>query len=81
MPTPELEDDEALVRMTIRSLDAGEEPVFDLPSGWKDAFTSTLPDVTPPSLPHPEAHKKPSVLPRFKSLWKRAASKIMPRQA
>ncbi|KAH9979572.1 kinase-like domain-containing protein [Lactifluus volemus] len=78
---PTAENDEALVRMSIRSLDVGEEPVFDLPSGWKDAFASPLPDVTPPSLPQPEGPRKTSVLPRLKSLWKRATSKIMPRQA
>ena len=76
------EDDEALVRTTIRSLDAGEEPVFDLPSGWKDVFSlspSPLPEVAPPSLSRPDAAEKSSVLPRLKSLWKRAASKFAPR--
>ena len=75
-------DDEALVRTTIRSLDAGEEPVFDLPSGWKDAFPpspSPSPEVPPPSSSRPDAAEKSSVLPRLKSLWKRAASKFAPR--
>ncbi|KAI9439420.1 kinase-like domain-containing protein [Lactarius psammicola] len=76
------EDDEALVRTTIKSLDAGEEPVFDLPSGWKDAFSPSppSPEVGPPSSPRPDAAEKSSVLPRLKSLWKRAASKFAPRQ-
>ena len=73
-------DDEALVRTTIRSLD-GEEPVFELPSGWKDAFSPSPPslDVAPPSSSRPDAAEKSSVLPRLKSLWKRAASKFAPR--
>ncbi|KAH8991889.1 kinase-like domain-containing protein [Lactarius hatsudake] len=77
------EDDEALVRTTIKSLDAGEEPVFDLPSGWKDAFSpshSPESQVAPPSSSRPDAAEKSSVLPRLKSLWKRAASKFAPRQ-
>jgi hypothetical protein len=78
MLTPE--DDEALVRMTIRSLDVGEEPVFDLPLSWKDAFTSPRSDVTPPSFFEVEPTRKASVLPKLKSLWKRAASKLMPRK-
>jgi hypothetical protein len=76
------EDDEALVRTTIRSLDAGEKPVFDLPLGWKDVFSlspSPLPEVAPPSSSRPDAAEKSSVLPRLKSLWKRAASKFAPR--
>jgi serine/threonine protein kinase len=74
------EDDEALVRTTIRSLDAGEEPVFEPPSGWKDAFSSTpSPEVAPPSSSRPDAAEKSSVLPRLKSLWKRAASKFASR--
>ncbi|KAF8269111.1 kinase-like domain-containing protein [Lactarius quietus] len=74
------QDDEALVRTTIRSLDAGEEPVFELPSGWKDAFSpSPSPEVTPLSSPRPDVAEKSSVLPRLKSLWKRAASKFAPR--
>ena len=72
-------DDEALVRTTIKSLDAGEEPVFELPSGWKDAFSPPSP-VAPPSSSRPDAAEKSSVLPRLKSLWKRAASKFAPRQ-
>lgn len=75
-----VEDDEALVRTTIRSLDAGEEPVFELPSGWKDAFTPTpSPEVAPPSSSRPDAAEKSTVLPRLKSLWKRAASKFTSR--
>ena len=79
---PTAEDDEALVRMTIRSLDVGEEPVFELPSVWKEAFPSSSSDVTPPSSSKPEttSTRKISVLPKLKSLWKRAASKIMPRR-
>src|SRR6266851_7012913 len=38
--TPTGEDDDAPVRMSIKSLDIGEEPVFDLPSGWRKAFVS-----------------------------------------
>jgi hypothetical protein len=73
-------DDEALVRKTIKSLDAGEEPVFELPSGWKDAFSPSPPSpVAPPSSSRPDAAEKSSVLPRLKSLWKRAASKFAPR--
>ncbi len=74
-------DDDALVRTTIKSLDAGEEPVFDLPSGWKDAFSpSPSPEVAPPTSSRLNAAEKSSVLPRLKSLWKRAASKFAPRQ-
>ena len=72
-------DDEALVRTTINSLDSDEEPVFELPSGWKDAFSPPSP-VAPPSSSRPDATEKSSVLPRLKSLWKRAASKFAPWQ-
>jgi hypothetical protein len=71
-------DDEALVRMSIKSLDVGEEPVFDLPSGWKEAFVSPA-EVTVPRSSQAERPKKSSVLPRLKSLWKRAASKFVSR--
>jgi len=76
---PSREDDEALVRMSIRSLDVGEEPVFDLPSGWEEAFVSP-PDVTVPSSSQSQTTRKISVLPRLKSLWKRATSKFGSRQ-
>ncbi|KAH9959349.1 hypothetical protein BC827DRAFT_514558 [Russula dissimulans] len=76
---PTREDDEALVRMSIRSLDVGEEPVFELPSGWKEAFVSP-PDATVPSSSQPQTTRKISVLPRLKSLWKRATSKFGSRQ-
>jgi hypothetical protein len=72
------EDDEALVRMSIKSLDVGEEPVFDLPSGWREAFVSPI-DVTVPRSSQVEGTKKRSVLPKLKSLWKRAASKFVSR--
>lgn len=75
-----VEDDEALVRTTIRSLDAGEEPVFELPSGWKHVLASPpSPEVAPLSSSRPDAAEKSSVLPRLKSLWKRAASKFASR--
>ncbi|KAI9447080.1 kinase-like domain-containing protein [Russula earlei] len=70
-------DDEALVRTSIRSLDVGEEPVFELPSGWKEAFVSPS-DATEPS--QPQTARKTSVLPRLKSLWKRARGKFGSRQ-
>jgi len=76
---PTGEDDEALVRMSIKSLDAGEEPVFDLPTGWKEAFVSPS-DVTAPPSPQAASMKKTSVLPRIKSLLKRAASKFASRK-
>jgi len=80
MTQTNLQDDEALVRSTIRSLDAGEDPVFDLPSGWKYAFsTPSSPEVAPPSSSRSDAAEKSSVLPRLKSLWKRAASKFASR--
>lgn len=73
---PAREDDEALLRTSIRSLDIGEEPVFELPSGWKEAFVSA-PDVAVSSLSRqPEPTRKTSVLPKIKSLWKRATSKF-----
>jgi len=76
--TPTGEDDEALVRMSIKSLDVGEEPVFDLPSGWNEAFVSPA-EVTVPRSSQAERPKKSSVLPRLKSLWKRAANKFVSR--
>jgi hypothetical protein len=76
---PAGEDDEALLRTSIRSLDIGEEPVFVLPSGWKEAFVSS-PDVIAPSLSQSEGTKKTSVLPKLKSLWKRATSKFSSRR-
>jgi hypothetical protein len=72
---PPREDDDSLARTSIKSLDVGEEPVFELPSGWKEAFVSP-PDVAPPSSSQSEATRKTSVLPKLKSLWKRAASKF-----
>lgn len=72
---PAREDDEALVRTSIRSLDVGEEPVFELPSEWKEAFVSP-PDASARSSSQSEATRKTSVLPKLKSLWKRAASKF-----
>ncbi|KAH9979827.1 kinase-like domain-containing protein [Russula compacta] len=79
-PTPE--DDEALVRMSIKSLDIGEEPVFELPSGWKEVSVFP-PGLTAPSLlqPEPTSTRRTSVLPKLKSLWKRATSKFVSRQA
>ena len=78
MATMATHEDEALVRMSIKSLDVGEEPVFDLPSGWKEAFVSPA-EVTVPRSSQAERPKKSSVLPRLKSLWKRAASKFVSR--
>jgi hypothetical protein len=81
IPTCDSDGDEALVRVSIKSLDIGEEPVFDLPSGWKEAFVSPTGIAVPPSSkPKPQSTKKASVLPRFKTLWKRVASKFAPRQ-
>ena len=78
---PAREDDDALARTSIKSLDVGEEPVFELPSGWKEAFVS-LPDVVaPPSSSQSEVTRKASVLPKLKSLWKRATSKFGSRRA
>ena len=77
---PASEDDEALVHTSIRSLDIGEEPVFELPSGWKKAFDSPPDVVTVPSLSQSEGTKKTSVLPKLKSLWKRATSKFVSRR-
>jgi len=64
--------------MSIKSLDVGEEPVFDLPSGWREAFVSPV-DVTLPRSSQVEGTKKRLVLPTLKSLWKRAASKFVSR--
>ena len=79
IPTCDSDDDEALVRVSIKSLDIGEEPVFDLPSGWKEAFASPTGVAVPPSS-KPQSTKKTSVLPRFKTLWKRVASKFVSRR-
>jgi hypothetical protein len=76
---PTCKDDETLVRMSIKSLDAGEEPVFDLPTGWTEAFVSPSDIAAPPS-PQAESMKKISVLPRIRSLLKRAASKFASRR-
>jgi hypothetical protein len=76
--TPTGEDDKTLVRMSIKSLDVGEEPVFDLPSGWRKAFVSPV-DVMVPRSSQVEVTKKRSVLPRLKPLWKRAASTFVSR--
>ena len=77
---PAREDDEADLCRSIRSLDIGEEPVFELPSGWKEAFVSPS-HVTVPSLSvQPEPPRKTSVLPKIKSLWKRATSKFSSRR-
>jgi hypothetical protein len=76
MPTGE--DDDAPVRMSIKSLDIGEEPVFDLPSGWREAFVSPV-DVTLPRSSQVEGTKKRLVLPTLKSLRKQAASKFVSR--
>ena len=73
---PARKDDDAVVRTSIRSLDVGEEPVFELPSGWKEAFVSPPDAVTAPSLSQSEVTRKTSVLPKLKSLWKRATSKF-----
>ncbi len=73
------EDDESVLHTSIRSLDVGEEPVFELPSGWKEAFVSPS-DVAVPPLSRSEGTKKTSVLPKLKSLWKRAASKFSSRR-
>lgn len=76
-PPASEDDDEAIVCTSIRSLDIGEEPVFELPSGWKEAFVSPPDVVTVPSLSQsPEGTRKISVLPKLKSLWKRAASRF-----
>ena len=77
MPTHDSDDDEVLVRMSIKSLDFGEDPVFDLPPGWKEAFVPPDGATIPPSS-HPESTKNnTSVLPKLKSLWKRATSKFV----
>jgi hypothetical protein len=75
----ESDNDEVLVRRSIKSLDFGEEPVFDLPPGWKEAFFSPTGDTIPPSSQAESTKNKPSVLPKLKSLWKRAASKFVSR--
>ena len=79
-PIPAREDDEAVLRTSIRSLDIGEEPVFELPSGWKEAFVSASHGAVTSLSQQPEATKKTSVLPRIKSLWKRATSKFTSRR-
>jgi hypothetical protein len=76
---PAREDDEAVLRTSIRSLDIGEEPVFELPSGWKEAFVSAS-HVAVPSLSRQPETAKTSVLPKIKSLWKRATSKFTSRR-
>ena len=73
------DDDEVLVRRSIKSLDFGEEPVFDLPPGWKEAFVSPTGNTIPSSSQTQSTKNKPSVLPKLKSLWKRAASKFVSR--
>jgi hypothetical protein len=73
---PAREDDEAVLRTSIRSLDIGEEPVFEVPSGWKEAFVSG----SHVAVPQPEATRKSLVLPKIKSLWKRATSKFSSRR-
>ena len=77
---PAREDDEAVLRSSIRSLDIGEEPVFELPSGWKEAFVSVSHVAVPSLSPQREATRKTSVLPKIKSLWKRATSKFSSRR-
>jgi len=73
------DDDEVLVRMSIKSLDFGEEPVFDLPPGWKEAFVPPAGATIPPSSQAERTKKNTSVLPKLKSLWKRATSKFVSR--
>jgi hypothetical protein len=73
-------EDEALLRASIRSLDIGEEPVFELPSGWKEASVSASHVALPSLSRQPEATRKTSVLPKIKSLWKRATSKFNSRR-
>jgi hypothetical protein len=77
---PAREDDEAVLRTSIRSLDIGEEPVYELPSGWKEACVSASHVVVPSLSQQPESTKKTSVLPKIKSLWKRATSKFSSRR-
>jgi len=81
MPTHDSDDDdEVLVRMSIKSLDFGEEPVFDLPPGWKEAFVPPAAGaMIPPSSRAERTKKNTSVLPKLKSLWKRATSKFVSR--
>jgi hypothetical protein len=74
------EDDVALLRTSIRSLDIGEEPVFELPSGWKESFVPASHVAVPSLSQQPEATRKTSVLPKIKSLWKRATSKFSSRR-
>ena len=77
---PAREDDEALLCTSIRSLDIGEEPVYELPSGWKEAFVSASHVAVPSLSRQREVTRKTSVLPKIKSLWKRAASKFSSRR-
>jgi hypothetical protein len=78
--SPAREDDEAVLRTSIRSLDIGEEPVFELPSGWKEAFVSESHVGVASLSRQPESTRKTSVLPKIKSLWKRATSKFSSRR-
>ncbi|KAF8493797.1 kinase-like domain-containing protein [Russula emetica] len=77
---PAREDDEAVLRTSIRSLDIGEEPVLELPSGWKEACVSASQVAVPSLSQQPEVTRKTSVLPKIKSLWKRATSKFSSRR-
>lgn len=77
---PAREEDEALLSTSIQSLDIGEEPVFELPSGWKEAFVSASHVAVPSLSRQPEAARKTSVLPKLKSLWRRATSKFSSRR-
>jgi hypothetical protein len=79
MPTYDSDDDEVLLRMSIKSLDFGEEPVFDLPPGWKEAFVSPAEATISPSSHAESTKNNTSVLPKLKSLWKRATSKFVSR--
>jgi hypothetical protein len=79
MQTYDSDDDEVLVRMSIKSLDFGEEPVFDLPPGWKEAFVSPTGVTISPSSQAECPKKNTSVLPKLKSLWKRATTKFVSR--
>ena len=73
------DNDEVLVRRSIKSLDFGEEPVFDLPPGWKEAFVPPAGVTILPSSQAERTKKNTSVLPKLKSLWKRATSKFVSR--
>ena len=79
VPTYDSDDDEVLVRMSIKSLDFGEAPVFDLPPGWKEAFVSPAEAKISPSSQAESTKNNTSVLPKLKSLWKRATSKFVSR--